>query len=245
MVKSTWHGCCGWSSPRWWVRWCGVLEGGLRTVGLSIREWDVCMGGSFLWCNVRCRSFVWLSRCVVSTFVKINIMFYSLSLLSVHYFMVFENSWPNTMARPPWCVLLVYYSSPRYFISCICVVFSSWLRMGTFVVYFKINVRTTFHVGLCDPSKIVFQVHCNRRVECCEGTSPCALWIIERSCLTALASFLRFFNMYKVWKVVKQTMSVEWHSKFSILLRRQYVLLGIWIKSNILLAKGCSCGIDP
>jgi hypothetical protein len=125
------------SSPRWWVRWCGVLEGGLSTVGLYIRVG--CIQRRFLpWCIVRSRSFVWPSCCVVLAFVKIDIMNYSLSLLSMHYFVEVENSWPSAVARPPWWVLLVYYSSPRYFISCICVVLSSWLRKGTFVVYSEI-----------------------------------------------------------------------------------------------------------
>ena len=118
------------SSPRLWVPWCGVLEGGLSSAGLHIWEWDVFKGGSSLWCIVRSRSFMWPPSCVVLAFVKIYIMYYSLSFLSMHCFVVVENSWPSSIVRPPWRVLLVYYSLPRCFISNICVLLSSWLRIS-------------------------------------------------------------------------------------------------------------------
>ena len=75
---------------------------------------------------------------VVLAFVKIYVVYYSLSLLFMQFFVVVENSGPNFFVRPPLHVLLVYYSSPRYFIDSLCVLLSSLLRMGAFVIYFEI-----------------------------------------------------------------------------------------------------------
>ena len=158
------------SSPRWWVCWCGVLEGGLSTVGL---QQESGMYSKVVPPPVYCSIQVLRVTIRLCCFGFREDWYYALFTFLAIYALV-RGSWeylPITVVRQPsWCVLLVYYSSPRYFISCICVCFHLGWDWGHLLSILKSLMHSTFHVGLCDTSKIVLQVHCNHRVECCRET---------------------------------------------------------------------------